>query len=297
MFTNPLQTGSSIQDTINKLMSQVDTDQDGSISTQEFGAFLTSLLTSQTSTDGSTGTTGTGSTSTTGGGSTTTSAGSSGGSTGTSGPSLAAASTLRFEGFDLMRAQDPASSAKDAFAEAAAASGTMPSTKAGAEQWFEQHIRASMESRGHAINWVKGDKLQFTNWQGTWEVDFVRGADGPDPALAWQATPAAAGPILTDGTTPTGTTPTGTTPALDPNMSLQAAFDQLARASGTIPQTKPDAESWFNQHIRSGLESLGIAINWVIGDKFEYAGPNGPVVIDFIVGAGGPNPQLGWLVE
>jgi hypothetical protein len=40
------------------------------------------------------------------------------------------------------------------------------------------------------VNWVKGDKFEFTNWQGTYVVDFVRGADGPDPALWWGADPA-----------------------------------------------------------------------------------------------------------
>jgi hypothetical protein len=39
---------------------------------------------------------------------------------------------------------------------------------------------------------VKGDKFQFSNWQGTWEVDFVRGADGPNPAFTWLADPAGA---------------------------------------------------------------------------------------------------------
>jgi hypothetical protein len=43
-----------------------------------------------------------------------------------------------------------------------------------------------MEKLGHRINWVKGDKFQFSNWQGTFVVDFVRGADGADPAVVWQ---------------------------------------------------------------------------------------------------------------
>jgi hypothetical protein len=31
-----------------------------------------------------------------------------------------------------------------------------------------------------------GDQFQFTNWQGTYTVDYVRGVDGDNPALAWQ---------------------------------------------------------------------------------------------------------------
>lgn len=294
MFTNALQTDSSIQDTITRLMSQVDTNQDGSVSTEEFATFLTSLLSNLAPTEEPTDTS-TDVTSPPPDGTT----GTSGGTTPTPTSGLAPASNLRFEGFDLMRPQDPSSSAKDAFAEAAAASGTMPTTKAEAEQWFNDNIRSSMESYGHAIDWVRGDKFQFTNWQGTWVIDFVRGAEGSDPALSWFATPSTDGPVLTDGSTTTpGATPTpGSTPALDPSMSLQQAFNQLAQASGTVPQSKQEAESWFNQYIRSGLESLGVAINWVIGDKFEYQGATGPVVVDFVVGAGGPNPELGWLVE
>ena len=44
MFTNPLQASNNVQETINKLMAQVDTNQDGVVSNQEFGTFLSSLL-------------------------------------------------------------------------------------------------------------------------------------------------------------------------------------------------------------------------------------------------------------
>lgn len=94
--------------------------------------------------------------------------------------------TARFAGFDFGRAQDPSRSAKDAFAHVASAVGMMPRTKAEAEQWFNTLIKPEMERLGHQIDWVRGDKFQFTNWQGTFVVDFVVGADGPDPALAWQ---------------------------------------------------------------------------------------------------------------
>ncbi len=53
----------------------------------------------------------------------------------------------------------------------------MPTSKADAETWFNSNIRGEMERHGHQIDWVKGDKFQFTNWQGTFVVDFVRGAD------------------------------------------------------------------------------------------------------------------------
>ncbi len=97
------------------------------------------------------------------------------------------AGSMKFEGFDLGRAQDTAKSAKDAFAMLASRTGQVPATKADAETWFNANIKTEMEALGHKIDWVKGDKFQFTNWQGTFTVDFVRGADSDSPALAWQA--------------------------------------------------------------------------------------------------------------
>ena len=32
---------------------------------------------------------------------------------------------------------------------------------------------------------MSGDKMSFTNWQGTYEIDFIRGVDGPNPAYTW----------------------------------------------------------------------------------------------------------------
>ena len=94
---------------------------------------------------------------------------------------------LKFEGFDFSRAQNPERSAKDAFAKLAREAGSMPKTKDQAEAWFNSHIKSSFEALGHRVNWVKGDKCSFTNWQGTFTVDFIRGADGPDPAFWWGA--------------------------------------------------------------------------------------------------------------
>ncbi|MEZ5285887.1 MAG: hypothetical protein R2712_13990 [Vicinamibacterales bacterium] len=95
--------------------------------------------------------------------------------------------SMKFEGFNFSRAQDPEKSAKDAFAMIAKKVGSMPLTKSEAESWFNNNVKAEFESLGHKVNWVQGDKFQFTNWQGTYTVDFVRGADGPDPAFWWGA--------------------------------------------------------------------------------------------------------------
>ena len=55
-----------------------------------------------------------------------------------------------------------------------------------------RHIKPGMESLGHNVDWVKDDKIQFRNWQGSSVVDFVRGADGPKPSFTWLVDPAAA---------------------------------------------------------------------------------------------------------
>jgi hypothetical protein len=166
---NPIQPGSAIQEMARSLMRTVDSNGNGELSTEEFTSFLAKLMTGvQTGLSASPTAT-----------ATSTAARAYGAAAGGS-------ASLRFEGFDFSKPNDPAKSAKYAFAAAAEQSGGMPTTKADAETWFNSSIRGEMERQGHQINWVKGDKFQFTNWQGTFVVDFVRGADGANPALAWQ---------------------------------------------------------------------------------------------------------------
>jgi hypothetical protein len=98
----------------------------------------------------------------------------------------ATGASLKFVGFDFNKNADPARSAKYAFAVAAQRSGSMPTSKASAEAWFNAKIKGEMEKLGHQIDWVKGDRFQFTNGQGTFVVDYVRGAAFSNPALAWQ---------------------------------------------------------------------------------------------------------------
>jgi uncharacterized protein YdeI (BOF family) len=157
----------SVQDLATSLMKTFDTNSDGKLTTDEFGAFLTKLLSGVTS--ASAAATATGSTTT---------AAAATGSTGSS--------AVKFEGFDFSVTKDPLKSAKYSFANAAKAAGTMPANKTEAETWFNTNIKAKMQADGHTINWVKGDKFQFTDASGTFTVDYVRGADSGSPALAWQ---------------------------------------------------------------------------------------------------------------
>jgi hypothetical protein len=163
----------SVQDLVKTLLNNFDSNKDGQVSTDEFSSFLSKLLTGVNSA-GSTAYVGT--------------------ALGTSAiPSAATGSAagtgsgnVKFEGFDFGAVKDPAKSAKYAFAAAAKKAGSMPTSKSDAEAWFNTNIKPEMEKLGHQINWVKGDKFEFSNWQGTFTVDYVRGAGSGDPALAWQ---------------------------------------------------------------------------------------------------------------
>lgn len=171
-MTTPVQSSTAVQDLARSLMQTFDKNGDSQLGSDEFDDFLGQLL-GGIKTAGGTLTAGTG-------------------------PQLqtlsrgAVENTHLFEGFNFDREQLVEKSAKDAFAMLAGKTGSVPATKAGAEAWFNQNIKAGMEELGHKVDWVQGDKFQFSNWQGTWVVDFVRGADGPNPAFWWGADPAGA---------------------------------------------------------------------------------------------------------
>jgi hypothetical protein len=120
---------------------------------------------------------------------------------------------LPFSGFDFNRAQDPSTSAKDAFAAAAQQAPQLTDTsKAGAEAWFRQHIAPSLEAAGYKVYDVQGDKA----WIGSREdpegrvpVDYLINAGGADPRLGWQ--PDGGGGGIAGGA-----------------ENAQAAYDQLA---------------------------------------------------------------------
>ncbi len=148
--------GTTVQDLARSLMQTFDVNRDNQLTSDEFSTFLSKLLTGVQS------------------------AAANGAA-----PALGSGG-VRLEGFDLGRPQQVDRSAKDAFAMLAQRAGSMPRSKTEAEQWFNTNIRGEMERLGHRVNWVKGDKFQFSNWQGTFVVDFVRGADSGDAALTWQ---------------------------------------------------------------------------------------------------------------
>ena len=113
-----------------------------------------------------------------------------GGGTGNGGALGASGATAgRYSGFDTQRAQDPSKSAKDAFLQAANASGSMPSTKEEAEAWFNQYVKAELEAAGYQVDWVDGDKafVRTRENPGGEEIDFLINAGGENPQLGWQS--------------------------------------------------------------------------------------------------------------
>ena len=173
MSTVQATSATAVQDLAKNLIKTFDANSDGQLGQDEFGSFLSQLMSGiQTAS----------------------------GTLAALPPAASGPQTLTrgvqnrhlFEGFNFDREQLVDKSAKDAFASLAGATGAVPATKAEAESWFNQHIKSGMEGLGHKVDWVKGDKFQFTNWQGSWVVDFVRGADGPNPAFTWLADPAGA---------------------------------------------------------------------------------------------------------
>jgi hypothetical protein len=91
------------------------------------------------------------------------------------------------EGFDLSREQNTGKSAKDAFAFLSNNAPPPPiNNKAQLGAWFNQYVAPGMNALGHRIISVDGDKFTFSNWQGTFTVDFGRGAGAEGGALAWQ---------------------------------------------------------------------------------------------------------------
>jgi hypothetical protein len=85
------------------------------------------------------------------------------------------------------------------------------------------------------------------------------------------------------------------------NKSAKDSFAHWSSQAGG-PQdwgTKAGAEAWFRQHVMPGMVADGFEILDVQGDKAfvrTMENPNG-TWIDFVVGADGGNPMLGWQDE
>jgi hypothetical protein len=70
--------------------------------------------------------------------------------------------------------------------------------------------------------------------------------------------------------------------------SAKYTFAKLAMTSRTMPHTKPQAEDWFNEHSREGMETRGFRVGWVRGDEALISTRERPEgeLITFVRGAG-----------
>lgn len=159
-----------------------------------------------------------------------------------------------FSAFDTQRAQDPAKSAKDAFAMVSNQAPSPPfSNKAALPDWFNQNVRPGFEQLGHKVLSVDGDGFTYTNHEGTFHVDFAQNA-GAAPGsmlqrLQWNATPAddttraryASGGGGAGAYTPRagGPTPAPSAPVMPPPTDqdamarVQAEIDALMKGGST----------------------------------------------------------------
>ncbi|MDP1917062.1 MAG: DUF4214 domain-containing protein [Myxococcales bacterium] len=194
-------------------------------------------------------------------------------------------------GADLVRKDGVAQSAKYTFAKLAQASGSMPTTKAEAEQWFTEHIKPGLEKEGFGVDWVKGDKALVRtreNPQGE-VIDFVRAADSKDPsqiALAWQS----------EGGSGTGTGGvSGVTGKGSVGGSGHADRDFVMSVLSNYPPTNDGIQRAVEElRKHPGYENAVILEHALRLDKIDFGRGN---IVDVVVGSGGPNPSWGWMPE
>lgn len=184
------------------------------------------------------------------------------------------ASQVPFEGFDFVRPQDPSTSAKDAFAHAVKNAPPPPGEdKQALGMWFDRYIRPQMEAFGHQIHWVRGDKMSFTSQQGTFTVDYLRGAGASGWAVAWQVAGAASGGGMPGGV----------------SAAYQAFMQRL------VELVSPDAErEEMEAAIRQAAEETGVRYDEVYKESIRLPGIGW---IDLVGGYGGANASWQWLVK
>jgi hypothetical protein len=154
--------------------------------------------------------------------------------------------------------------------------------------------------------WEDGDR-----WMGQDQLAYVLDAfaqQAPgDRAATAAANAAAATPAA--GATPAGATAGATGGGLsfsgfdfnraqDPSKSAKDAFAAAAQQAPPMTDTsKAGAEVWFREHIAPRMEAAGYRIFDLQGDKAWVGSkedPEGKVPVDWLINAGGSNPQIGW---
>lgn len=137
-----------------------------------------------------------------------------------------------FSAFDTQREQDPAKSAKDAFAMLSNQAPPPPlNDKAALGAWFTQYIQPGMNQLGHQVSSVDGDKMRFKNWQGEFDVDYAQNAGGEGGRLQWGAEGA-------DDATRAAYAPGGTAPSFAGRPGAAPATPLMQGLGG--PQSQGD---------------------------------------------------------
>lgn len=151
--------------------------------------------------------------------------------------------------------------------------------------------------------WEDGDR-----WMGEKELRYVL------DAFAQQAPGERAAQAANAAATPATTTPAGATAgatggglpfsgfdfnrAQDPSKSAKDAFAAAAQQAPPMTDTsKAGAEAWFREHIAPQMEAAGYKIYDLQGDKAWVGSredPEGQVPVDWLINAGGSDPQIGW---
>jgi hypothetical protein len=152
--------------------------------------------------------------------------------------------------------------------------------------------------------WEPGDR-----WMGEGSLRYVLDAFAQQAPgeRAGQAANAAATPAAS--ATPAGATAGGTGGGLsfsgfdfnraqDPSKSAKDAFAAAAQQAPPMTDTsKAGADAWFREHIAPQMEASGYKIYDLQGDKAWVGSredPEGQVPVDWLINAGGSNPQIGW---
>ncbi len=84
--------------------------------------------------------------------------------------------------------------------------------------------------------------------------------------------------------------------AQDPSKSAKDAFYAATQQAPPMPKDKAGSEVWFNQYIKSALESAGYKVDWVKGDKAFVRTRENPQgeEIDFNQGADSDASSVAW---
>jgi hypothetical protein len=161
-------------------------------------------------------------------------------------------------------------------------------------QELDQTIRGQGWEPGD--RWMGQDQLAYVLDQFAQHAAAEQAARGPETAASSATTPTGAQAGATGGGLPFSGFDFNR--AQDPSKSAKDAFASLAQQAPQLADTsKAGAEAWFRQHIAPGMEAAGYKVFDVQGDKAWVGAredPEGRVPVDFLINAGGSNPQIGW---